>query len=118
MKLSILAAAFCLVALGGPAAGQVSAGAQGQMDLLNQQMLDRQRAVALDTQLDAMDARLKTEQRLRALDAAANPQPLGSHAGTAMDQTPPGVTPPYASIPDDALAASNARVREATQNRR
>jgi hypothetical protein len=83
--------------------------------LLNQQLIERQRSVAQENQLNTLDARVQSQERLRALEAARPPTlaPLQS-----------AVQPPalnmgnYATIPDAALAASNARVREASQNKR
>ncbi|KQW72982.1 MULTISPECIES: hypothetical protein [unclassified Phenylobacterium] len=83
--------------------------------LLNQQLIERQRSVAQENQLNTLDARVQSQERLQGLEAARRPTlaPLQS-----------AVQPPalnmgnYATIPDAALAASNARVREASQNKR
>jgi hypothetical protein len=86
------------------------------MDLQAQQQMQRQRSIALENQLNALDARVQSEQRLRDVEATrppafyrptdpATPRPVTAGGG-------------YASIPDAALAASNARVRAASQNRR
>lgn len=85
-------------------------------DLWAQQQLQNQRAVALENQMNALDARLGTEVRLRELrDQArrpAMPEPYVPKSGAALNLGP------FPSIPDDALAASNRRVREASENRR
>ena len=109
--------AFILLAssaLAAPALAQVSPQATQQLDLMTQQQLDRQRSIALENQLNTLDARVQTEQRLRDLQAAAPPPyPRGAPTLTATT-----ATGGYASIPDAALAASNARIRDVTQNRR
>ncbi|WP_374534934.1 hypothetical protein [Phenylobacterium sp.] len=96
-----------------PALGQVSPQAQQQLDLLTQQQLDRQRSIALENQLNALDARVQSERRLQDFQAAAPP----AYARRAPGE---GATPGagYAAIPDAVLADSNARVRAVTQNRR
>ena len=109
VTLVLLAAA----SLATPAMGQVSPQAQQQLDLLTQQQLDRQRSIALENQLNALDARVQSEQRLQDFRAAAPPAypkrtPGEEGAGAAG----------YAAIPDAVLADSNARVRAVTQNRR
>lgn len=81
-----------------------------------QQRFDQQRAVALENRLNTLEAKVQTEQRIgdlqsqRALLAfgKADAKPRATESGMAG----------YASIPDAALAASNARVREASQNKR
>ncbi|UTP38910.1 hypothetical protein M9M90_17040 [Phenylobacterium sp. LH3H17] len=85
-------------------------------DLWAQQQLQNQRAVALENQMNALDARLGAEVRLRELrDQArrpAMPEPYVPKSGAALNLGP------FPSIPDEALAASNRRVREASENRR
>ncbi len=87
------------------------------LDLSAQQMQQQQRAVALENQLNSLDARVQTEQRLRDVDAMR----------TRPSLTLPATAPPaadqvsmsgFAQMPDDMLATSSARVREASQNRR
>ena len=106
--------AFVLLAtsaLASPAAGQISPQATQQLDLLTQQQIDRQRSIALENQLNTLDARVQTEQRLRDLQAGTSPPfPRGEPVTSATGR--------YASIPDAALAASNARIREVTQKKR
>ena len=80
-----------------------------------QQMIDRQRSVALENDLNALDARIQSQERLLGLQAQRGPTraPLDPEV-----RPPPLNMGSYASIPDAALAASNARVREASQNKR
>ena len=86
-----------------------------EMDLQAQQQMQRQRSIALENQLNALDARVQSEQRLRDVQAARPP----AFQSPADPSTPRPLTAGgYASIPDAALAASNARVRAASQNRR
>jgi len=86
-----------------------------------EQEMARQRGVALHNEFIALDARVRSEQAIR--DAQAQGRTV--RLATAPERQPPpaATAPPFdsgqiASIPDAALAASNARVREASQNRR
>lgn len=78
-------------------------------------MIDRQRAVSLENDLNSLDARVQSQERMQGLQAQRAP---------TLAPLDPDVKPPalnmgsYASIPDAVLAASNARVREASQNKR
>ena len=84
-------------------------------ELQAQQMIDRQRSIALENDLNALDARVQSQERLQGLQAQRGP----TLAPLASDVKPPALDMgSYATIPDAALAASNARVREAAQNRR
>jgi hypothetical protein len=76
----------------------------------------RQRDVALHNDVMALDARLRTEQAFRATDPGLGAAPvlLLPPVKGAPPRRDPG---PYASIPDDRLAASNARVKAAAGNR-
>lgn len=86
-------------------------------EALVQQRIDQQRAVALENRINTLEAKAQTEQRIGDLQAQRAP---------ALGRTQSAVKPipadygmsAYASIPDAALAASNARVREASQNKR
>jgi len=84
-------------------------------ELQAQQMIDRQRSVTLENDLNALDARVQSQERLQGLQAQRGPTlaPLASEV-----KPPPLSMGSYASIPDAALAASNARVRESSQNKR
>ena len=83
-----------------------------------QQMLDRQRSVALENQLFSLEARVATE-RLRDLEVqqSRHAPPAALPPADYAPRTSPAASG-YASIPDESLAASNARVREASRNRR
>ncbi|TXH20196.1 MAG: hypothetical protein E6R00_00725, partial [Gammaproteobacteria bacterium] len=89
-----------------PAMGQVSPQAQQQLDLLTQQQLDRQRSIALENQLNALDARVQSQQRLQDFQASTQP----AYPRRAPGEEAVG-TAGYAAIPDAVLADSNARVR-------
>jgi hypothetical protein len=84
--------------------------------MLNQQLIERQRSVALENQLNTLDARVQSQERLQGLEAARG-RPTLAPLQSAVQ--PPALNMGnYATIPDAALAASNARVREAAQNKR
>jgi hypothetical protein len=86
-----------------------------------EQDMARQRGVALQNELMALDARIRTEQTIR--DVQAQGRTVRLPTPQERQPPPPSRPPPFdagqvASIPDQALAASNARVREAAGNRR
>jgi len=117
MRSLLLALAIC-AASAAPALAQVDAARLArENDLWAQQQLQSQRAVALENQLNTLDARVGTELRLRDMRDQARrpvlPEPYVPSTGAKAA----GVGP-FPSIPDAALAASNKRVREASQNRR
>ena len=91
--------------------------AMRDLDLTAQQQMQQQRSVALENQFNALDAKVQTEQRLKDVDVMRTRPSLTlpPKAAPAGDQV--GMAG-FASMPDDMLAASNARVREASQNRR
>jgi hypothetical protein len=110
--------AFLALCFAGPAAAQTDPLANiRQQELLAQQQMIQQRSIAVENQLNALDARLRAEQSLADLRAQAAP-PLPIPSDPALTPTPPAPAGGYASIPDDRLAASNARVRAASGNRR
>jgi len=78
----------------------------------------RQRDVALSNELMAMEARAQAEHSISALQAQRNsPGNRPPVDYEALDRAP--VVPrSYATIPDERLAASNARVKAAAENRR
>jgi len=89
-----------------------------ETQVYGQRELDRERDIALHNDLQALDSRVTSDQRLRELD----------RHGLDLS-TPPVIAPSrpfpaavmnrdYPSIPDAALAASRARVRDAASNRR
>lgn len=117
MRALVLSLALAVAGL--PAAAQdLNALTQFQLDDLRaQQQLAQQRAVAQANELMALEARLRTEQAIMDLRQ--------SHAPVRLPELPYAGAPPapldtsrLPSIPDAALAASNRRVREASQNRR
>ena len=108
MRALILALAVLAPAV--PAAAQDAFALQHmQNELWAQQQMLQQRAVAQSNELIALEARLRTEQSL-------TPRLLGLE----LPPPPPAAfhTSKLPSIPDDRLAASNAAVREASENRR
>lgn len=108
-----------LTAAASPAAAQLDpARIARENDLWAQQQLQNQRAVAMENQLNALDARLSTEVRLRELrDQARRPVLPAPHVSRSASAATPDLGP-FPSIPDETLAASNRRVRAASQNRR
>lgn len=114
MRLLILA----LLLIAGPAAAQTDHRLLArEQELMAQQQMLQQRSIALENQLNALDARVRTEQALSDLRA----QRLAPLERLPSD---PALTPQvaaqgsFASVPDDRLEASNRRVREASGNRR
>ena len=127
---SLALCALCAVAA--PAAGQSLAASppiagpslQSQMDLqarlamlrAQQDLADR-RLVIEHTALETLETQLRAEQGLAEIRAESRapqtPAPLVSSATGA-----PAVDVPFVSIPDAALAASEARVRAVSQGRR
>ena len=112
-----LALSLAILAVSAPAAlAQVDhRSAMRDLDLMNQQQMQQQRSIALENQFNALDARVQTEQRLRDVDVMRTRPSLTTKDGTPPETPAAGA---FASMPDDMLAASNARVREASQNRR
>ena len=111
--------ALAFLALAAPAAAQdFGAINQFQLDELRmQQHLAQQRAIAQSNELMALEARLRTEQAVM--------QAQTQRAQTRLPELPYEGAPParidtskLPSIPDAALAASNRRVQEASENRR
>ncbi|MFN3511541.1 MAG: hypothetical protein ACK41C_00725 [Phenylobacterium sp.] len=85
---------------------------QREAELFAAQQAAQQRAIALENQLFSLEARAATEQRLRSLEAQ---QARSLPARPPSDPTArPSQTGSFVSIPDDRLAESNARVREAS----
>jgi hypothetical protein len=87
---------------------------QSQLDLLRaQQDLAARQQVLQQIEQSRLDAQLRTEQNFATLRAQTNPPQLPPPAGGDAQIDVSGL----ASIPDAALAASNARVRAAAENR-
>lgn len=116
MLMRLLLALAALSVSASAASAQVSHEAIARdMDLQAQQQMQRQRSIALENQLNTLDARVQSEQRLRDVEAA---RPPAFYRPTDPATQRPVAGGGFASIPDAALAASNARVRAASQNRR
>ena len=116
-------ALLLLMSAAGPAMAQDAAGLAAwrmrEMELNAQQDLSRARAVALENQLSTLDAQVQTHQRLDDLQAHGLrlqlPAPIAPVRPRDRASLDPGR---YPSIPDDALAASRARIAAASRNRR
>ena len=113
-------ALIVLIALGlaAPAAAQDSFALMAQRDaeLHAQADASRQREVELINRLSMLEARLQTDQAMSDLaDLRRRPSlPIVEDPTRPV----PLIAPPYASIPDSKLAASNTAVRAAAANRR
>ncbi len=116
MGMRLLASVFVLSAACVTAVPAQDTGwAARDFDLWQQQQLANQRAVALENQLNALEARQQTEARLRELETQRATIRL-----PADDARPPP-NPAASLLPsniDAWMAASNARVRAAAENRR
>ena len=93
---------------------------QRDAELQAQADLARQHEIELNNRLSTLEATQQTNQALRDIAAMRQRPPLPTiydpNASPPLAApVPPGA---FASIPDDALAASNARVRAAAANRR
>ncbi len=81
-----------------------------------------QRAIAQRNELEARDAKAQTEARLQQLPGLKPPAPTPDpvYAPTAAPEPVPAdqLAADYPSIPDAVLAASRARVLQASANRR
>lgn len=114
MRLRLSVLAFSAV-LATAAAAQDTGWAARDFDLWQQQQLANQRAVALENQLNALEARRQTEARLRELESQRATIRLPADDAR---QTPSPATSLLPSNIDAWMAASNARVRAAAENRR
>jgi hypothetical protein len=116
--------AFLLVLMAAaPAAAQDAAGLAAlqmrETELSSQQDLSRARAVALENQLSTLEAQVQTNQRLQDLQAHNLRLRLPAPVVPVRPLDPASLDPGrYPSIPDDALAASRARIAAASRNRR
>lgn len=111
----LLSALALFAALATGASAQDSGWAARDFDLWQQQQLANQRAVALENQLNALEARQQTEARLRELETQRATIRLPA------DDARPAPNPSASLLPsniDAWMAASNARVRAAAENRR
>ena len=107
---------LCLAAVVTPAAAQPP---YYELDNLRaQQEAAARRAVEQTNQLNALDARVRTDQALLDLQTGRYQQPTVPVLRYQPAVTPaPGATPNYPSIPDSALADSNRRVQAASKPR-
>lgn len=116
-------ALLLLMSAASPAIAQDAAGLatlqMREMELNSQQDLSRARAVALENQLSTLDAQVQTNQRLQDLQAHGLRLQLPAPVVPIRPVDPASLKPGrYPSIPDDALAASRARIAAASRNRR
>lgn len=81
-----------------------------------ERMMDRPRQLGLEAELNALDARLRSEQNLAALQAQTQPISLPPTPGAAA--LGPTAQPVWPSIPEAALAASRARIEAILAERR
>lgn len=110
--------AFALLTAAGPALAQTDHRLLArEQELMVQQQMLQQRSIALENQLSAIDARVRTEQALSDLrvQQLTPPLRLRDNPAAMLPSVGPGG---FASVPDDRLEQSNRRVREASGNRR
>ncbi len=81
-------------------------------------MMDRPRQLGVEAELNALEARLRTEQNLADLRAQRPPPSMAQEATAAEFPTYPGRSQAWPTIPDAALAASRARVEAILAERR
>ena len=119
MRFPLILAALALAAPASAAAQDLGALQHRLFELQAQVDLARQREVAQHNEFIALDARLRTEQSAREVAAAriSPPVPTLPYA-MARPVDPPATSPAFPSIPDSRLAASNAAVAQAAENRR
>lgn len=85
-----------------------------------ERMMDRPRQLGLEAELNALDARLRSEQNLAALQAQSQPPrlPPSPEAPNVIPPLSPVAQPIWPSIPEAALAASRARIEAILAERR
>lgn len=117
MRPSVLAFAV-FAASANPAPAQVDP-LRGLRDaeIFSQQQADRQRSLELENRLSTLDAQIQTDRALRDIQVQQS-RHAPARGVPPDDARPSSNSHSYASIPDERLAASNARVREASRNRR
>lgn len=113
MRIVLLSAALAMTG----AAQAQPLSLQGEVEQRAEQMLERKRSVALQNELQALDADIRAERALRNLQIRRGPSTTGLYQDEARPQPPKAATKGLAEIPDDRLAASNARVREVARSR-
>jgi hypothetical protein len=107
-----------ILAVAAPAAAQVPLSLQLDAERRAEESMARQRSIALENELQAMDARMRNDQAVRDLESKRYRIELARPVYTDAAPAPKPQAGPYASIPDGRLAASNERVRAASQSRR
>lgn len=122
MRMALITAILASGLAAAPAVGQGLSSASVQAQIEFQAQMDRQRAVALQNDLNTLETRVAAEQRIAALRDQRSAVRLATPAQPLPAPTPSvapvRLDPAYASIPDDLLAQSNARVRAASANRK
>ena len=127
MRPAVTLSALVMALLGGPAFAQQDLLLQQQLqtemrlqEMQQQADMARQREIATSNELMALEARLRAERGIADVRAQAiSPR----RPSAPQNQIYPGAPPPridtgsLASIPDDRLADSNRRVREASRGR-
>lgn len=111
MRATVALTVVIAAAAAAPAAAQLPLTLQRDNELWAEQQMARQREIAIQNQLSTLEARVRTDEALRDLDRNA----LRTPRQPDLRAVDPGK---LAGIPDDRLAASNARVRAAAANRR
>ena len=111
--------AFALAcATASPAPAQVSPNAAREIDQAAQQQQQLQRSIAQENQINSLDAQLQTQERLRGVQTSRSNPGLLLPPSDPNAKTSPAGAGGFASIPDAALADSQQRVKEASQNKR
>lgn len=83
-----------------------------------ERMMDRPRQLGIETELNALDAQLRTEANLAALRAQVPPSRLSSPPEAPGGTPSPQTQTAWPSIPDASLAASRARIEAILSERR
>lgn len=83
-----------------------------------EQQLANQRSIALENQVNSLDARVATEARMRDLRTQSQRPDVTLPSSPQQASQGPTQLGAFPSIPDATLADSNAKVREASQDRR
>lgn len=115
MRISILVLALA-AGVAAPAVAQIAPGYPSDGDFAEAQAAQRRREVALDNRLNALDAQRRADEAVSALreQSAQARLPFAPPPGPRAAPDAGGM----ATIPDARLSQSNARVREAAENRR
>ena len=83
-----------------------------------ERMMDRPRQLGLEAELNALDARLRSEQNLAALQTQPPRLPPAPEPPNVIPPLPTLAQPVWPSIPEAALAASRARIEAILAERR